>query len=38
VICLERTLTDDPYYSAPGVSIAAAREWNVVTGALDAAE
>lgn len=29
---VDRVLADDPYYSAPGVGVAAVREWNVITG------
>jgi hypothetical protein len=29
---VDKILADDPYYSAPGVSIAVVREWSVVTG------
>jgi hypothetical protein len=29
---VDKILADDPYYSAPGVTIAGVREWNVVTG------
>ncbi len=29
---VDRALADDPYYTAPGVEVAAVREWNIVTG------
>ena len=29
---VDNILADDPYYSAPGVTLAGVREWNVVTG------
>jgi uncharacterized protein len=30
---MQEILAADPYYSTPGVSVAALREWNPVTGA-----
>jgi hypothetical protein len=29
---MQEILAADPYYSTPGVSVAALREWNPVTG------
>ena len=29
---VDKTLADDPYYSAPGVTVASVREWTVATG------
>jgi len=29
---VDREIADDPYYSAPGVAVAAIRDWNVATG------
>jgi len=29
---VDRALAEDPYYSAPGVGVAAIRDWNVITG------
>ena len=29
---VNKALVDDPYYSAPGVTVASVRDWRVVTG------